>query len=955
MTAQPLHLRLLGGFSLFSGDRPLTSLGSSRLQSLLAYLVLHRDAPQPRQHLAFLLYPDSSETQARTNLRNLLHLLRQALPEPDRFVSGDTLSLQWRDDAPFTLDVLEFECAVEQAGALKMLQRAADLYRGDLLPSCYDDWILPERERLRQAFLRALDLLIGKLAEARDYPAAIACARRLLQHDPLSEGTYRALMKFSAESGDRAGVVHFYNTCVATLQRELGVLPSAETSATFEQLAHDLSTPRAARPVAPSRATLNNLPLYLSQFVGREREKEEIKQLIHNHRLVTLIGAGGVGKTRLGVAVTAELLDDFCDGIWVIDLAPLSDPALLAQTVATVLAVRESPKRALLETLVDSLRARQILLILDNCEHLTRAARGFAQTVLQAAHKARILATSRQVLGIVGERIYRVPPLCVPDLRQKDLAAHERDLAELAENESVQLFVDRAALALPTFVLTAENAPALAQICRRLDGIPLAVELAAARVPLLSTREIAERLDDAFQLLARGSATELPHHQTLRAAMDWSYETLSEPEQALLRRLAVFAGGFTLEAVEAICGETATEPAGGTSGTTLLDVLSDLVDKSLVSLESQEGSRRTYLLETVRQYAREKLLESGEALCLAARHLEYYAEFAEKAEPHLDHSEQKRWLDRLELEHDNLRAALNSSRSDKRLVELGLRLAGALTRFWEINGYLTEGRVRLDEHLGKECTSRPARAKAVSGMGTLTWLQGDYARAAVYHDEALALYREEGDKVGVAFSLNNLGVQAGNLGELERAEALLKESLAVAREAGDNHLVGMALANLAEAERIREHVPAASELFQASLDLFEAAGDKYGSCFPSNSLGLIAYLRGDTREAAQRFKQSLAIACELESKLSTAEALEGLARVAGARDRWLDAARLFGAAIALRQVIGAPGSMADQIDYEHNLASLRARLGESRFKAALLEGNAMAPEETIQYALKVCG
>jgi non-specific serine/threonine protein kinase len=398
-------------------------------------------------------------------------------------------------------------------------------------------------------------------------------------------------------------------------------------------------------PRTPERPP-NNLPLELSSFVGRERELAEVERSLENTRLLTLTGSGGCGKTRLALAVAAELVGGLEDGVWLVELAPLADPSLVPQAVASTLGVREQPGRLLTETLSDYLRSKKMLLVLDNCEHLIEACATLVEALLRSCPELCVLATSREALGITGEVAWPVPSLSLPDVRRLP------NIESLPQYESARLFVERAVAVKPAFALTEQNAASVAQICYRLDGIPLALELAAARTKVLSVEQIADRLDDCFGLLADGGRTALPRQRTLHATMDWSHELLSEEERALFRRLSVFAGGFTLEAAESVCAGEELER------NEVLQLLSHLVDKSLVTAREVSGEARHHLLETVRQYGWEKLSESGETGLVRERHAEYYLALAEEAEPELKAERQVAWLERFERDHDNLRAAM---------------------------------------------------------------------------------------------------------------------------------------------------------------------------------------------------------------------------------------------------------------------------------------------------------
>ncbi|SRR5579884_626936 len=507
----------------------------------------------------------------------------------------------------------------------------------------------------------------------------------------------------------------------------------------FQLLAPQL--PEEFAPLNSLNLHRHNLPVQLSSFIGREKQIVEVQALLARARLLTLTGSGGTGKSRLSLQVAADLVETYRDGVWLVELAAVSDAALVVQAVASVVNVREEPGKPLLQSLVEGLRGKQLLLVLDNCEHVLEAAASLAEGVLKQCPEVKILASSREGLGLSGEQTYRVPSLGLPpDPGQRRTVG----LEDVIGSESVRLFAERAALVRPDFTLTPGNAPTLARLCHRLDGIPLALELAAARVRALPVEQIEARLQDRFRLLTGGSRTALPRQQTLRALIDWSYDLLSETERTLLRRLSVFMGGWTLEAAEAICaGE-------GIEEWEVLDLLTSLVDKSLVVYEGPEPSTRYRLLETIRQYARDRLYEAGDGALYRDRHRDWFLSLAEQAEPQLQGPEQALWLERLETEHDNLRAALEWSLAADGSAEAGLRLVGALWRFWEMRGYLTEGRAHLADALSHAQTQERTqeRARALTGAGNLAWHQSDYEAARTLHEQSLAIYQALGNTKG---------------------------------------------------------------------------------------------------------------------------------------------------------------------------------------------------------------
>jgi predicted ATPase/class 3 adenylate cyclase len=683
-------------------------------------------------------------------------------------------------------------------------------------------------------------------------------------------------------------------------------------------------------PLKSLEAFPNNLPIQLTSFVGREREMAEVKRLLTTTHLLTLTGAGGAGKTRLSLQAAADLLESYPDGAWLVELASLSDPALVDQSVASALGVKEEPGLTLLTTLTNYLRTRHLLLILDNCEHLIGTCAQVAETLLRACPGLKILATSREALGISGETAWRVPSLSLPD--PKHLPAGADLSSALTMYEAVRLFIDRAVAVQPTFAVTNRNAPAVAQICHRLDGIPLAIELAAARVKVLSVEQIAARLDDRFRLLTGGSRTALPRQQTLRTLIDWSYDLLSDGERALLRRLSAFAGGWTLDAAEAAC------VGDGIEAYEVLDLLTQLANKSLVVVESEEARYR--LLETIRHYARDKLMESGEAGAVRGRHLDFFLNLAEEAEPELIGADQAVWLNRLEVEHDNMRAALEWGKAIEggseggMLHEAPLRLVGALWRFWYLRGYLSEGRGWLEMALSESSgASASLRAKALVGAGLLAHSQGDRKRAVELCEESLALYRELEDKKGIAASLNTLGLLAQYQGDYDRAVVLLEESLALSRELGDKAGIASALQRLSGVVfMIRGDYKRASVLYEESLALHRELKDKGGISVSLRFLGLGAFIHGDYDRGTALLEESLALSRELGDKGGAAQSLLLLgftAEYGGDRDR---AAELWEESAALYNEVGNRWGIAGSLC---NLGLIALRRGDYSRAASL--------------------
>jgi predicted ATPase/class 3 adenylate cyclase len=740
----------------------------------------------------------------------------------------------------------------------------------------------------------------------------------------------------------------------------------------------------------------HNLPVQLTSFIGREHELSEIKQLLTTTHLLTLTGPGGTGKTRLALQLAVDVLASkrFTDGVWLIELAPLADPTLLMQTVATRLGVREQPGRGILDALTDYVRAKNLLLILDNCEHLIATCAQLADSLLRVAPHLKILATSREALGIAGETAYRVPSLPLPDPRQ--LA----NLDVLSQNDCVRLFVDRASAAYPSFRLKERNAPAVADICRRLDGIPLAIELASARTKFFPPEEIAARLDDRFRLLTGGSRTALERHQTLFALIEWSHNLLSESERVLLRRLSVFAGGWMFEAAQTVSGE-------GKNGD-VLDLLTHLVDKSLVVVEGETEEARYRLPETIRQYARDKLLEASESEQTRERHLDFFLRFAEEAEPKLRSAEQLEWLDRLETEHDNLRTALawslESGKSD-----LALQLAGALYYFWVLRGYFSEGHKWVNDAL--TFAEREQREKVAAGKYTPTRAETARRAKALYGaayfqlgamnlksaretvEESLRLWRELGDKWWMAVALELAGLIMAMDGDTQTALDGLEEGAALAREMQDPWLLAACLIRFGD-ELQRTDVTAARRFLEEGVAVARNAGDKAVLSEGLRELGSVYYLQGNLTAAASLTEEALAEARAIGSIGQVVLALLQLvvfsclqndpAKAKGCSlELWAlgkETGSPFAAGLALiafgfvESFVGEPGrgvrllAATDMLLRQHGpkliggednpfamlfkqaLEKARVQLGPAAFEAAQQEGRAMTMEQALALA-----
>ena len=707
----------------------------------------------------------------------------------------------------------------------------------------------------------------------------------------------------------------------------------------------------------------------------------EVKRGLATTQIMTLTGAGGSGKTRLAMEVARGFVEAYPDGVWLVELAPLSEDALVPKAVAEVLEVAERPQEPIADTLVEILRDRHLLLVVDNCEHFVEAAARLADRLLDSCPRVRILATSREALGVEGEIRWLVPTLPVPE-RERTYSSEE-----LEGYESVCLFAERAMERDSSFSLSPHNAAWVAEICRKLEGIPLAIELAAARVGMLSIEQLSERLEGSLKLLTGGGRTAMPRQQTLRGTLDWSYELLSEDEKKLFGRLSVFAGGWTLEASEAV---TSSE---GVAEREVLDLLSGLVEKSLVvATGGDEGTVRYRLLEPVRQYALEKLEESGETEANRRRHAEYFLALAEEAEPKLWGADQAVWLKRLEVEHDNMRAALTRS-IERGEDELGVRLAGALRWFWHGQGHYGEGRRWLDEALSRNSrVSVAARAKALSAVGWLAMdqddtdrvveaaeeglklsagteiedlfgasfmrmlgsvarMRGDYEQATQHYEESLVLSRKAGDSRGIAYSLLNLAIVSRDQDDHEQATFFYDEGVALCRASGYAALLAEYLVSMGYEFLLRGDYERATALNEEAAALLRERGHEGGLEFALDNLGWAALLRRNHERAMETFKESLVLCLKLGDKLVAGESLEGLACTAGARAEVERAARLFGAARGLREALGYEQEPRARALREPHLAAARSRVNEADWEAAFAEGRSMGLEEAIKYAL----
>ena len=926
-----LAISLLGTFQVSLGSACISDFESNKVRALLAYLAVESDRPHTRDALAALLWPESAQDAALSSLRNALATLRRAIGDREAspsFLLINRETVQFNPASDSRLDVAEIACQksvlqqMPDQGAQANLQERislAESYRGPFMEgfsipdnSSFEEWVILWRERLEQWALEGLRWLANYYEACGKNAAALEYARRLIAIDPWLEDGHCQVMRLLALSGQREQAIRQYHSLREILKRDLEAQPSDSTTCLYQEILSGKFSAAITKPHPP-----HNLPVPTTSFIGREKETATLTQLILSGqtRLVTVTGAGGTGKTRIALRAAEELLDAFPQGVWLVELGALADPALVPAALASALSLNEAPDRSVLQVLVEYLRARRVLILLDTCEHLVGAVAHLVDQILRSSTQVVFLAISREILGVGGELPFFCPSLALPDPCSQHLNTAAERHAALVKCEAVRLFLERAALAAPAFVLTEWNASIIVQVCRRLDGIPLAIELAAARMRTLSIEQIAERLDHVFLLLTNGSRAALPRQQTLKAMIDWSYNLLSTQERALLLRLSVFSGGWALAAAEAVCAG-AEAGLDSLSSEQIADLLGHLVDKSLVLAETLKGGEPRYrMLDTICLYAHERLLEAGGDAVLRGRHLVYFLQLAEQAEPHLRAMDALEWLKRLELELSNLRQALDWSLSTS--IEYGLRLGAALYIFWHTRSRRFEGAHWLELLLAAEATGEAIQTRSVEGKiirakalvtanalnsyypgvyaeraraqakeGKAIFLQlGDRARSylpfALFNTgeteedflASLNAAREAGDPFYAAESLMPLRYFSLEAGDLHQAETFSRENLEIRQRIGDKDGEAFAFFLLADLELLRGNFRQANELWEASQRCFrQIENDEF--CLYTASIPVRAAItQGDYRRALALSETLLTAGQDISSSLVTADAI----------------------------------------------------------------------------------
>jgi predicted ATPase/DNA-binding SARP family transcriptional activator len=968
-----LRIRLLGGFAVEIDGQPVpdSAWRLRRAKDVVKLLALSDQHRLHREQVMETLWPERTLDSQANNLHQALHAARRAIGgASDEVLRLRDALLQLGPGLDLWIDVDAYTAAARDARAMRdpaRYEEARSLYRGELLPDDrYEEWAEQRREALEQDHVSLLWELAGLRAASGDHAGAIDTLRELVAADPAHEAAHRELMRGYALDGKRRLALRQYQVLRTTLRRELDVDPAEGTEQVYEDILQGRLGSDAVGGLAAGvgRRRLpgghaeprHNLPVALSSFIGREREIEDIGRLLGGTRLLTLTGPGGCGKTRLAVEAAWAARDGFPDGVWLVQLAALRHPSLAVQAIAEIFEIREQSGMPLIDSVIAHLAGRRLLLVLDNCEHLVDACAKVSQRLLSSSADLRVMTTSREPLRIAGEVVFRVPSLALPNPEDPP------PLDELSDFSSIRLFTERAQAVSPAFELTADNSSDVARLCYHLDGLPLAIELAASRVSSLPVPAIADRLGDRFALLVGGDRTAIGPQQTLKATLDWSYRLLNDAEQRILRRLGVFVGGIALDAAEAVCGGPDVEPSR------TLDVIGALVDKSLV-VPVEEGGRepRFRLLETVREYGLEQIDEAGERAVVEARHAAWCLALAERARAALPMPDRAALLAGLELEHDNLRAAF-----DRRLVpdpSLALRMAACLWHFWLWRAYLAEGRRRIEQAvarapgpstdcaeallgeaaltirsgdvdigpdlarasvtMAKEIGDLRLACRALQVLGVVVWSKDELREAERTFAEGVEIATEIGYEPGRAAATLGLGVVMWYANQPERSAELLRESLATFRTLVDDPDLAPSMLDVGESLVPHTGTGGLRIAFQETFGTFLEVPCRTAVGYVLSNEGMLAAAEGNVARARDRLEESLALFETIGDQRAIGQALTRLGNLATHEGEFGRAREFLEAAFEVRRRIGDwRGTMMTKLGLG-NLAVQEGNLGEA--------------------------
>jgi predicted ATPase/DNA-binding SARP family transcriptional activator len=946
-----MEIFLLGPLEVRDQGRTLNVRGS-RPRALLALLALNAGRLIPADRLIELLWGDEPPPSAANALQVHISALRKVLePQgpPYRLLISDRSGYALKVDSE-QVDFARFERLVERAHhALKKseLAQCAELvgeamseWRGSALADMANQpWSIGEARRLEDLRLAAEEDRIEAALGLGGHSELIPELEVLASRHPLRERLSGQLMLALYRSGRQAEASDVYQRTRETLVDGLGMEPGPELQQLLKAIINqDRSLGMPTRERQPPR--LDNLPAALTSFVDRAQERAQLTSLVAQTRMLTLTGPGGIGKTRLAIEVARGLLHNYESGVWLTNFGSLSDPDLVPQAMGSVLLVRRTGGQAPTEALISYLSNRHCLLLFDNCEHLIDACARLAEALVTSCPGVTVLATSREALGVAGEAVWPVPPLDLPELTPERSSAPEREYG------AVELFRQRAESAIGYFRLDHRALQTASQVCRQLDGIPLAIELAAAKLKVISLDELSARLSNRFQVLVDGSRTSLPRHQTLRAAIDWSYDLLSETERSQLRLLSVLAGDFTLAASEAICGEG---PRGATG---VLEVVSSLVRKSLVQVDRSDFEVRYHLLDTIREYGYQKLGETDQLRTARDRHLDFYLDLAERAAPHLRGPSAPVWMARLARDHDNIRAAVRWS-LEMREADKFARLLIAMWWFWYVRCFFDEGRRWLEIALTDlKPSSLSTQVALLLGSGQLAWAQGDHETDRTMFEKALSVAKDGGDELLVGHALLRLSLADYASGQMKVAEEHLEDSIRLLRKHGPASLLGEALNNLGwvRAFELKDR-SSAGILLDESLSIARQCGDQWALQEVLDSIASLKAALGDIDAAEVFQEESLRICSALGDAWSLPRTLTGFVRIAVARGQAERALRLAGAAATLRHDVGMVLMTAERVQLDLLIELARAKLHPDLADGAWREGSQMTMNQAVGYAL----